>query len=320
MTVTNQPAAFYDCRDASAAALVELARQDDRIVAVCNDSVGSSKLAAFQSEFPDRLVNVGIAEQNMVSVAAGLANGGLIPFVHAASCFLTARALEQIKVDAAYSAHNVKFVGVSSGMAYGELGPTHHSIEDIAWLRAIADLAVVVPADPAETAGAVRAAAAHDGPLFIRTSRTPVPAVHAEDHDFELGVAPVLRDGSDLTIMANGTQVHVALDAADALAADGIDPRVVNMSSISPFDRDAVLAAADTGAILTIEEATVRGGLGGLVAETVAVEHPVPMRILGVPGVFAPTGSAAFLFEHFGLSVEGIRQAACELVEQRRTP
>ena len=149
--------------------MIDLARADSRVVAVVNDSVGSTKLGAFQAEFPDRLINVGIAEQNMVGVAAGLANGGLIPYVCGASCFLTGRALEQIKADAAYSNANVKFVGVSSGMAYGELGATHHSIEDMAWLRAIADPAVVVPADPAETASAICFAHEYAGPVFIRT-------------------------------------------------------------------------------------------------------------------------------------------------------
>ena len=308
----------HDCRDAFSSTLLDIARSDDRVVVVVNDSVGSSKLLGFLAELPDRVVNVGIAEQNMVSVAAGLANGGLIPFVCAASCFLTARALEQIKVDAAYSNANVKLIGVSSGMAYGELGPTHHSIEDIAWLRAIADLTIIVPADPIETSQAVRFAHAHRGPVFIRTSRTPVPDVHGPAHRFEIGRSVQLRDGRDVTIIANGTQVSIALLAAEALAQDGIEARVINMSSISPFDREAIVAAAkQTGAIVTVEEHTIRGGLGGLVAETVAIACPVPMRMIGVPGVFAPTGSAPFLFEHFGLSVDGIGHAAREVIAHR---
>jgi len=176
----NAPAnlpGMFDCRDAFAGAIEELAAADDRIVAVCNDSVGSSKLGKFRDRFPDRLVNVGIAEQNMVGVGAGLANGGKVPFVSGAACFLTARAMEQIKVDCAYSQANVKLCGISSGVAYGELGATHHSIEDIAWLRAIDKLTVIVPSDPWETAEAVKAAAAHDGPVFIRISRMPVPAI-----------------------------------------------------------------------------------------------------------------------------------------------
>jgi transketolase len=312
---------MYDCRDAFAASLIELAREDERVVAVVNDSVGSTKLGKFRAEFPDRLINVGIAEQNMVGVGAGLANGGLIPFVCAASCFLTARALEQIKADAAYSQANVKFVGVSSGMAYGELGPTHHSIEDMAWLRAIADLHVVVPADPQETGQVIRAAYEHAGPVFVRTSRTPVPAVHSADHRFEFGRATTLRAGDQATVITNGTLVAPALAAAETLADEGVEVRVVNMASVSPADREAVVAAArETGAIVTVEEHSTRGGLGGLVSEIVVSEHPVPMRLLGVPGVFAPTGSFEFLVDHFGLSPAGIREAVHEVIARRARP
>ncbi len=170
-----QPAGLFDCREAWVKTLNALAEADPRIVTVVNDSVGSSKLNSFQAKFPDRLINVGIAEQTMVGVGAGLANGGFIPFVSAASCFLTGRALEQIKADVAYSNVNVKLVGQSSGVAYGELGPTHHSIEDFAWLRVMRNLTLIVPADPWETAEAVKWAAAHDGPVYIRISRMPVP-------------------------------------------------------------------------------------------------------------------------------------------------
>src|SRR5690349_8956880 len=197
----------FDCRQAFAETLIELARADRRIVAVCNDSVGSSNLGAFKAEFPSRLINVGIAEQNMVGVSAGLANGGLIPFVCGASPFLTGRALEQIKADIAYSNANVKLCGMSSGMAYGELGPTHHSIEDVAWLRAIANMTVIVPADPIETAQAVQVAANTVGPMFLRISRLPVPIVHGADYRFEIGKAALLREGSDVTLIANGVQV-----------------------------------------------------------------------------------------------------------------
>src|SRR5262245_24744429 len=207
----------FDCREAFQATLIELAHEDERIVGVVNDSVGSSKLNGFQREFPDRLINVGIAEQNMVGVGAGLANGGLIPFVTGAAPFLTGRALEQIKADLAYSDQNVKLCGISSGMAYGELGPTHHSIEDVAWLRAIANMTVIVPADPVETAQAVEVAAKTYGPMFIRISRLPVPIVHNEDYQFEIGKAAKLRDGGDVTLIANGVLVHRALEAADLL-------------------------------------------------------------------------------------------------------
>jgi transketolase len=296
-----------------------MATTDPRVCAVVSDSVSSTKLKSFSQKFPDRFVNVGIAEQNLVGVAAGLANGGMIPYACAASCFITARAMEQVKVDLGYSKSNVRLCGMSSGMAYGELGPTHHSIEDLAWMRIIPNLAVVVPADPIETAAAMHSSRHYQGPMFLRISRMPVPAVHEEGFEFELGKANTLREGDDVTLMANGVMVSRALDAADSLAQRGIRARVLNMSTMSPIDADAILdAARTTRGIVTAEEALATGGLGGAVAEILAVHHPAPMRILGVPGVFAPTGSAEFLLEHFGLTGEGIRNAALDLLAEKR--
>jgi transketolase len=303
-----------DCRVAFAKTLVELAEADPRIVALVNDSVSSSNLKAFRQRFPERFFNIGIAEQNLIGVSAGLAGAGKIPFTCAAACFLTGRALEQIKADVAYSRHNVKLCGMSSGMAYGELGPTHHSIEDLAWTRAIANMTVVVAADPIETAQAVRAVAEMNGPVFLRLSRMPVPAVHPPDYAFAIGRAARLRDGSDVTIIATGVTVHLALDAAARLEADAVSAAVLNMSTVRPIDLDAIDEAARRGPIVTVEEHTVHGGLGSAVAEVVVTTRPVRMRILGVPGVFAPTGSEEFLLEHFGMSAEGIRAAARTLV------
>jgi transketolase len=312
-----QPAAkATDCRVAFAESLVELAEADPRIVALANDSVSSSNLKAFRQRFPDRCINVGIAEQNLVGVSAGLAGAGKIPFTCGAACFLTGRALEQIKADLAYSRHNVKLCGMSSGMAYGELGPTHHSIEDLAWTRAIANMTVVVPADPIETAQAVRAVAAMDGPVFLRLSRMPVPPVHPPGYAFGIGRAAWLRDGSEVTVIATGVTVHLALRAAALLETDGVSAAVLNMSTIRPIDRDAIIEATRRGPIVTVEEHTVYGGLGSAVAEVVVTTRPVRMRMLGVPGVFAPTGSEAFLLEHFGISVEGIRAAARGLLRR----
>jgi transketolase len=308
---------LHDCRDAFVRALEELAVRDPGIVALTNDSVGSTKLARFRQRFPQRFINIGIAEQNMVGIGAGLANGGKIPFICGASCFLTARALEQIKVDLAYSKANVKLCSTTSGLAYGGLGPTHHSIEDLAWTRVIPNLTVIVPADPIETDQAVRAAAALDGPVFLRISRMPVPQVHAADYQFRVGRAACLKNGSDVTLIANGIMVSRALEAAALLAEQGIAARVLNMATVRPIDRDAILeAAAQTAAIVTVEEHSVVGGLGGAVAEVVATSAPVHMRILGVPGVFAPTGSAQWLLEHFGLTPAGIRNAALEVLEK----
>jgi transketolase len=308
---------LFDCRDAFAAALDKVAERDNRIVIVVNDSVGSSKLAAFRKRWPERTINVGIAEQNMVGVGSGLANGGKIPFVSAASCFLTARALEQIKADIAYTNANVKLVGQSPGVGYGELGPTHHSIEDMGWLRLLPNLAIVAPADPWETTHAVEAAARREGPVFLRITRFGVPNLpRPENAQFQIGKSETLRQGTDVAVIACGVMVTRALEAADRLAAAGFSARIVNMASIAPLDEPAIRAAADLGAIVTVEEHSVRGGLGGAVVEIVAGYRPCPVRILGFPG-FMPTGSPKFLFEKFGLTSEGIEKAAREAISLR---
>jgi transketolase len=308
----------HDCRKAFADELIALAREDDRIVAVCNDSVGSSNLVGFREEFGERLINVGIAEQDLVGVGAGLANGGLIPFVSAAAPFLTGRATEQIKADVAYSNMPVVLCGQSPGMAYGELGPTHHSIEDLSWMRAIANLTVVVPADPAQTRAAVRWAAAAGSPCYLRIPRFKVPAVTPDDAAFEPGSALRLTDGDDVTVIAAGTMVSRALEAADRLRSEGVGVRVLNFPFIDPLDEAAVVEAArETGGIVTVEEASTSGGLGAAVAAVIVENHPVPMRILGIRGQFAPTGSAAYLLDHFGLNADGIVAAVRRLTEGR---
>jgi transketolase len=308
---------YFDCRDSFATTIEALAETDPRIVTVVSDSVGSSKLGGFRTKFPDRMINVGIAEQTLVAVGAGLANGGKVPFVSAASCFITGRALEQVKADIAYSNVNVKLIGQSSGVAYGELGPTHHSVEDLAWLRLFNNLKLIVPADPWQTAEAIKAAAAYNGPVFVRVSRMAVPALERlEEATFEMGKAETLVEGTDATIIANGTMVHRAVAAARSLADEGIAARVVNMATINPLDETAIASATNTGAIVTVEEHSVRGGLGGAVAEVVATTNPVPMRILGFPG-FVPTGSAKWLFDHYGLNATGIADAVRQTIARK---
>lgn len=314
----SQRPQLVDCRDAYAKALEEMAEQDVRVCVVINDSLSSAKMKDFKAKYPSRFINVGIAEQNMVGVGNGLANGGMVPYLCGASCFLTARAMEQVKVDLAYSKANVRICGMSSGMAYGQLGPTHHSIEDIAWTRILPNLTVIVPADDVETAAVMRYSLQHQGPMFLRISRIPVPRVHREDYEFRLGKAVVLREGTDVTIITNGVLVARALDAARLLEEEGRSARVLNMSTIKPLDQDAILdAARTTKGIVTAEEGLAAGGLGGVVAEVLALRHPTPMRILGLPDVFAPTGSAEFLLEHFNLTAEGMRDAAMELMSER---
>lgn len=314
-TRTAPETPLHDCRRAYAATLTDIARTDERLVIVTNDSIGSSNLGGFHEELPSRLINVGIAEQNQVGVAAGLENGGKIPVVSCAGSFLSARATEQIKIDAAYSHRHMLLCAQSPGLAYGPLGSTHHSAEDVSIMRAIPDMTVIVPADPAETAGAVHWAYSElDGPAYIRVSRMKVPAVHGEDYVFT-PEAVTVRDGADLTIIANGTALHRAIEAADRLAADGVRARLLSIPVVKPLDEDAVLAAArETGRIITVEEGTVKGGLGGAVAELVTERCPVPVRRIGVPDEWAPTGSEAWLMDHWGISADGIIAAARELV------
>lgn len=315
----SQKPQLFDCRDAYARALDEMAARDARVCVVINDSLSSAKMKDFKGKYPSRFINVGIAEQNMVGVGNGLANGGMVPYLCGASCFLTARAMEQVKVDLAYSKANVRICGMSSGMAYGQLGPTHHSVEDIAWTRVLPNLTVIVPADDVETAAAMRYSLHHDGPIFIRISRIPVPRVHGDDYEFRLGKAVKLRDGSDVTIITNGVLVARALEAAHLLEAEGKSTRVLNMSTIKPLDIEAIIAAArTTSGIVTAEEGLAAGGLGGAVAEVLALHHPTRMRILGLQDVFAPTGSAEFLLEHFELTAAGMRDAALELLIERK--
>lgn len=304
----------FDCRDIYNQTLLDIARTDRNAIVVVNDSVGSSKLDKLKKELPGQLVNVGIAEQDMVGVAAGLENGGKIPFVSAAGCFLSARATEQIKADLAYSQRHVVLCAQSPGVAYGALGATHHSIEDVAWMRILPHMTVLVPADPAETEQALRWAYGHDGPVYIRISRAKVPAVHPDDFIFEPGKSHTLRPGNDVTIMANGTVLHRALAAADLLAARGIQARVVSMGSVKPIDEEAIVAAAtETAGIVTVEEGLASGGLGGAVAEVAARTHPTRVTMLGLPDVFAPTGSATWILDHFGMDPEGIAEAAIGL-------
>jgi len=308
--------ATYDCRDIYNETLLDITRGDRNAVVVVNDSVGSSKLDKLKKELPGQLVNVGIAEQDMIGVAAGLENGGKVPFVSGAGCFLTARGMEQIKVDLAYSKRHVVLCAQSPGVGYGALGATHHSIEDVAWMRVIPGMTVLVPADPAETEQALRWAYRHDGPVYLRISRMKVPAVHPDDYRFTPGKAVTLREGDDVTLIANGTVLHRALAAADLLAGRGIAARVLSMASVKPLDEDAVVAAAEqTRGIVTIEEGLAVGGLGGAVAEVVGRTHPTLVTRLGLPDTFAPTGSAGWILDHFGLDPEGIADAAGRLCD-----
>ncbi len=317
--IAGEDLPVFDNRVAFAEKLIELARKDSRIVAVVNDSVGSSNLGAFREEFPDRLINVGIAEQNMVGVGAGLANAGMIPFVCAAGPFLSGRATEQVKADVAYSQLPVILCAMSPGMAYGELGPTHHSVEDLSWMRALPGLDIIVPADEQQIRDAVEAAVANPRPMYIRVGRHKVPNTTPAGAKFERGKFVTVREGSDVSIIATGSMVSRALSAAATLAEQGVSARVLNATFIAPLDQQAIIdASTGTRAIVTVEEANVSGGLGAAVASLVATSPEagrVPMAIIGTND-WSPTLSTDGLYEHFGLTAANIVAKAKEVLSR----
>jgi len=303
-------------RQAICETLLELAQTDGDIMVLASDSRGSAAMAPFAQAYPGQFVEVGIAEQNIVGLAAGLAHSGKKPFVASPACFLSMRSIEQIKVDVAYSATNVKLVGISGGVSYGALGMSHHSVQDIAVARAIPGLAVLLPADRHETKRMTAALAAYVGGAYMRIGRNPVEdAYESDDYPFEIGKAVTMREGRDLTIIAAGETVRVALDAHAALLEAGVSSRVLNMHTIKPLDEAAVLRAAQqTGRIITVEEHSVHGGLGAAVAETIVQYAPVPMRILGIPDEPAVAGKTAEVFAHYGITPARIKQLALEML------
>jgi transketolase len=261
-------------------------------------------------------VEVGIAEQNLVGVASGLAASGKKPFVASPACFLSMRSIEQIKVDVAYSNTNVKLIGISGGVSYGALGMSHHSLQDLAVTRAIPGLDVMMPADRHEAKKMIEALVEYDRPVYLRIGRNPVEDSYvSEDYEFQIGKAVTMKEGTDITIIATGETVRIALDSAEALKQDGIDCRVINMHTIKPLDKEAIIKAAEeTGRMITIEEHSIYGGLGSAIAEVVSQSHPVPVKILGLPDEPAIAGKTAEVFDYYGLSVENVRNIAIQMV------
>jgi transketolase len=297
-------------------ALLELANENKDILVLTSDSRGSASLVEFGKELPDQIVEVGIAEQNLVGIAAGLAASGKKAFVASPACFLSMRSIEQIKVDVAYSNTNVKLIGISGGVSYGALGMSHHSLQDLAVTRAIPGLDVMMPADRHEAKKMIEALVEYDQPVYLRIGRNPVEDSYvSEDYEFQIGKAVTMKAGNDITIIAAGETVRVALDSAEALRSEGIDCRVINMHTIKPLDNEAILKAAqETGRIITIEEHSIYGGLGSAVAEVVSQSHPVPIRILGLPDEPAVAGKTAEVFEYYGLSVQNVKEIAMQMV------
>ncbi|MFI1767736.1 transketolase family protein [Streptomyces sp. NPDC020800] len=300
--------------------LLELARGDERIYCVDSDTGGFED--DFAAELPGQYVNVGIAEANLLGMSAGLAAAGLIPFAHTMSTFATTRALEQLKLDVAGNNLPVRVVATHGGLSAGHYGPSHHAVQDLAILRTLPHLTVLVPADAGETALAVRAAAHHPGPVYIRLGRNATPQIHHEPYDFRIGTSAQLADGDDLTVVATGPlPVHFACGAREVLAERGIAARVVNMHTIKPLDRDALLrAAAETAGIVTVEDHLDAGGLGGAVSEVVSAEHPCRVRRVGIADRYLDTvGDERELLADAGVTVDRIVTEALTLLDPART-
>ncbi|GAB3009652.1 transketolase family protein [Cyclobacterium sediminis] len=289
--------------------LENLAAADPSIITVTSDSRGSGKLVPFGRKYPNQIVEVGIAEQNLVGVAAGLASAGKKPFAVSPACFLTARALEQIKNDVAYSDNPVKLVGISAGVSYGALGTTHHSLHDFAVLRAINNITIVVPADNFETEQAVRLAANLKQPIYLRFGKKSVPFLSEKNQTFEFGKGRVIREGADLTIIANGETVQHAWQAAEVLEQQhGIITKVISMHTIKPLDTELLDDLAKVGKpIITVEEHMVNGGLGEACASYLFQQGARnPFHIMGIPDEYTVTGSQNEIFKHYGISCDGI--------------
>ncbi len=298
------------------ATLLEMGTHDKDVLIVTSDSRSSGKLVPFANALPEQVIEVGIAEQTLVGVAAGLASAGKKVFAVSPACFLTARALEQIKNDVAYSDNPVNLIGISAGVSYGALGTTHHSLHDIAALRAIHNVSIVAPADNFETRQAIQAAAVSDHPVYIRFGKRQVPHLHEPDAQFELGRAIPLSTGSDITFIATGETVIHAVEAKELLAEQGISCGVVSMHTIKPLDTDTLLTVARTSrAIITVEEHSIYGGLGGACAEVLMQSSErVAFQIVGIPDEYTVTGSQTEIFAHYSITAQGLAQRATDLL------
>ncbi|MGC2420167.1 MAG: transketolase C-terminal domain-containing protein [Candidatus Acidiferrales bacterium] len=309
-------------RSAFFRALVELAERDERVHLIVGD-IGFGVTETFARRFPNRFLNVGVAEQNMTGIAAGMALCGKIVFTYSIANFPVLRCLEQVRNDVCYHRANVKIVAVGGGLAYGALGATHHATEDLAIMRALPQMIVVAPGDPAEAAAATQAVAAQDGPCYMRLGRAGEPNVHRRPVDLHLGKAIQIRDGNDLTLISTGGMLETADRVAEQLRIAGMQSRVLSMHTVRPLDVEAVLAAArETCAVFTIEEHSVTGGLGGAVAEILAEScgRSITFKRFGLPSAFSSTaGSQEYLRAQYGLSTDSLAKAILLLLEKSRT-
>ena len=295
-------------RDSYGNALVELGKEHENLIVLDADLAAATKTGIFKKAFPERHVDCGIAECNMIGIAAGLAATGKVPFASSFAMFAAGRAFEQVRNSVGYPHLNVKIGATHAGISVGEDGATHQCNEDIALMRTIPGMVILNPSDDIEAKAMVAAAYEHQGPVYMRFGRLAVPVINDRpDYKFELGKGIVLREGKDLTIIANGLCVAPALEAAEKLAADGIDAKVINIHTIKPLDEDLVVAAAkETGKVVTVEEHSIIGGLGGAVCECLAEKAPVPVKRIGIHDVFGESGPALELLHKYGLDAEGI--------------
>jgi len=304
-------------REAYGKTLVELGKTNPDIVVLDADLCASTMTKYFIQEFPERSFDVGIAEQNMIGIAAGLAASGKIPFASTFAVFAPGRCFDQIRMSIAQSELNVKLVVTHGGLSVGEDGTSHQAIEDLSLICSLPGFTVIVPADAVETAAAVKAAADLDGPCYIRLGRPKLPVVFDDNYRFVPGKAVAMRDGSDAAVIAIGIMVAPALDAAEMLAAEGIKCRVLNMSTLKPVDEAAILKAAETGAVVTAEEHLEHGGLGSTVARILSQKKPVPVEFVAIRDPYASSGKPAELLERFGLTAQDIAAAVRKVIKRK---
>lgn len=307
-------------REAYGKALVKLSNMNDKVVVLDADLSKSTKTADFKAVAPERFINMGIAEANMMGVAAGLATCGKIPFASSFAMFAAGRAFEQIRNSICYPKLNVKICATHAGLTVGEDGATHQSVEDISLMRSIPNMIVINPADAVETEAAILAVAEYEGPCYVRLGRLAVDTINdADNYKFEIGKGITLAEGNDVTIAATGMMVQLALKAKEELSKEGIDARIINIHTIKPIDSDLLVKAAkETGAIVTAEEHNIIGGLGSAVSETVAEEYPVPVVKVGIKDTFGESGKPNQLLEKYGLTVEAIVNSAKRAISLKK--
>lgn len=313
-----KPYSTKPTRDGFGEGIIDLAKRDENVVVLDADVAKSTRTEWFKKQFPERFFDMGISEQDLLGTAAGLSLGGKIPFVTTYGVFVTGRAWDQIRNSICYPELNVKIAGAHGGITVGPDGATHQALEEIAIMRVLPNMTVLVPCDAIETYKAIVAAAAIQGPVFIRFGREAVPTITTPETPFTVGKAETFRDGKDLTIIACGLMVHASLEAAELLAKEGIQARVVNLHTVKPIDRDAIVRAAkETGAILTVEEHQIQGGMGSAVAEVLVETCPVPMERVGIRDTFGESGDPEELLVKYGLHPQAIADAAKGLLKRK---